>query len=75
MTTRNGSLLASIGEAMFGDHWMQPLGEALRVHKRTIRRWRDGDYPIPDGIWAELRELCWKRSTALETLARLLPRE
>lgn len=62
---RNGALLARIGAAMFGEHWLNPLSAGLGVNVRTVRRWRDDDFDIPDGIWPLLAALCKQRAVDL----------
>lgn len=61
--------LREVGEALYGSHWTAPLGEALDVADRTMRRWANGEFSIPDGIWPELAKLCRSRGRALERLA------
>lgn len=57
--------LIEIGMLLYGPHWHQPLGVALRVSRRTIMRWAAGT-PIPPGIPAELAELCDTRAGKLQ---------
>lgn len=65
---RNGALLARIGAAMFGEHWLNPLSAGLGVNVRTVRRWRDDEFTIPDGVWDALRVTCHKRADILRDL-------
>jgi len=67
--TRNGALLRRIGEALFGPHWLNPLSDLLGVNPRTVRRWRDNEFIIPDDVWTRLSRLCWTRAKKLEDLA------
>lgn len=61
--------LRAAGEALHGERWQSPLAEALAVNRRTIKRWVDGDWPIPDAITAEIAVLLAARQAQI---ARLL---
>jgi hypothetical protein len=39
-------LLEAMGLALFGEHFMGPLADALEVNRETIRRWLKGDTPL-----------------------------
>lgn len=54
----NPETLRAVGNALYGPKWLYPLSEALGVHERTMRRWRDDQFTIPNGIWDELTTLC-----------------
>ena len=57
------------GEALFGPEWRRELSRRLGVNERQIRRWANGEYDPPAGIWNELAELCLVRSVVLSRLA------
>lgn len=48
------AFLSRIGEALYGEHWQNALGEDLDINERTVRRWRAGDTEVPLGVWKEL---------------------
>lgn len=70
--TLSPALLREIGEARFGPLWVLPTARRLGRSRKTIERWRDGAWPIPEDVWpvlaADLRE---HRSTLGELLRRL----
>lgn len=61
--------LREAGEALYGNQWQMALSLDLQVSDRTMRRWANGEFGIPDGIWPELAKLCRSRGRALERLA------
>lgn len=67
--------LETAGRALYGDGWRKPLGGALRVHERTVRRWHAGAHPIPHGVRVEIARLCRERSAELVRIATGLWRE
>lgn len=69
-----GALLREIGEAMDGDRWMTAMARRRQVNERTVRRWASGEFPIPAGLWAELRDDIRARRVDLGELLRKLPR-
>lgn len=42
--------LEIVGENLFGMHWVSEMAARLGVTPRTIRRWSNGEYPIPDEV-------------------------
>lgn len=44
-------------EALWGDDWIAPLSEVLRVNRRTVERWKSGEIEPPQSIVAELVRL------------------
>lgn len=56
MAQLGGRLLARAASALFGERWQREAARVLRVNERTIRRWREGSAPIPDGVRGELRD-------------------
>lgn len=62
-------LLIKCGSALFpGKNWKSGLAKALGVDKMTIRRWADGDYPVPDNKAQEIFNLVRFRRDALHKL-------
>lgn len=64
--------LRAVGEALYGPSWQTPLGEALQVADRTVRRWASGETPVPDGVWGDIAKLCATRGNALQRWATKL---
>lgn len=60
--------LRAAGKALYGERWQSPLADSLAVNRRSVKRWVDGDWPIPDRIAAEVDALLAERQT---TIARL----
>ena len=67
MTTPD--LLAAIGRALYGDQFHRAMSAALDVNPRQLRRWLDGEYTPPAGVWADLAALCVSRRVTLAGLA------
>jgi hypothetical protein len=63
------SLLASIGEALFGSDWVSVLAAALQVNRRTVQRWRSGAAPVPSGALTAVADLALARAAELAPLA------
>jgi hypothetical protein len=63
-----------IGEALFGTSFAYPLALDLDVSPRCVQRWASGRMAIPDGIWAELAELCKARRGLLARVEKKLRR-
>jgi hypothetical protein len=60
---------------LYGEHgWRTALAAALNppVHPRTITRWEGGEYVVPEGVEARLRELVAARQRDLAALAEAL---
>lgn len=68
----NPATLSAIGRALYGPSWQKPLSIALTVNDRTLRRWLNGDFDIPQGVWPELVTLCRERGTELASWAEKL---
>ncbi len=63
--------LNEIGEALYGNDWKGQLARDLEVSDRTVRRWANGDAPIPDGLRDDLPGVIANR---IEELRRLKDR-
>lgn len=69
------ALFSKVGEALYGPSWRAALAKALDVAERTVRRWEHGEAAIPDGLRADLANLCRQHSAALAKIAdQLHPR-
>jgi hypothetical protein len=67
-------LLREAGQALYGPLWQTALSRDLEVADRTIRRWANGQNPMPDGLGAELHALLTARGLALAAVRRKLAR-
>lgn len=68
------ALLIETGRALYGSVWRVPLAEELGRNEKTIRRWAAGEFPIPDGVEAELRRLLELRAMDIRHLLQRLDR-
>lgn len=66
------SLLVACGQALYGERWHAPLARDLGVSDRTMRRWAAGQFPVPEGVGADLLKLCEARAVKLGQLAKKL---
>lgn len=71
------ALIASAGEALFGETWQAALARALDVDERRVRHWakaaREGaDYRFPRGLVADLVKLLEARPAILSQAAAAL---
>jgi len=67
-------LLKRVGEALYGPRWQSEVARDLEVSDRTVRRWVDGSYDVPDGVYLDLLALCQERVAELDELVEMLPR-
>lgn len=71
-------LLATIGAALYGPHWIAPLADALGINVRTLQRWANGQFvPSGDsaaGLLADMRKLLVARGRELERVVREIDR-
>ena len=67
-------LLWRVGEALYGPRWQSEIARDLKVSDRTVRRWVDGSYDVPDGVFQDLLALCQERAAELHQLVEILPR-
>lgn len=65
--------LARYGAALTckSEDWRRPLAYLLKVDPRTVRRWANGETPVPESVEAELKRLAAERRNELETLETL----
>lgn len=68
------TLLVEAADTLFGPNHSRPLGEALGVNERTVRRWLNGDAEIPPGVWRDVERLAQERRQMLDDLIERLPR-
>lgn len=61
------TLLAAIGEALYGQSWKVAMAVDLDVDDRSLRRWiQTGE--VPDGVWRDLIALLTDRQDVIESL-------
>ena len=63
-------LFNATGEALFGRAWKAELADRLEVNERQIRRWANGEYEPPSGVWLDLQALIFDRRRTLDELAK-----
>lgn len=56
------------GESLYGSRWHSSLAEALSVDRRTIRRWGNGEWAVPEGAAEDIRRLLAERLKAIQKL-------
>lgn len=66
----NHNLFNKVGELLFGPSWRTRMSEELKVGERTVRRWQNGVHPIPEGVRADLAELCREQAKKLKKMAQ-----
>jgi hypothetical protein len=67
---RTRESFANALQAIFGQTYLGPAGEALGINERTMRRFVADDGPeIPEGVWADLAVLCRAHAERLRLLA------
>ena len=69
---RNAASLRTVGEVLYGGSFHSPLAYDLDVGIRVMQRWSSGKMDIPDGVWAELLELCRARRLAIGRIEKQL---
>lgn len=66
------TLLADVGEALYGPRWQTDLSRDLGVSDRTMRRWVSGSDDVPPGVYRDLRRLVQQRAQKLNDLVEIL---
>jgi hypothetical protein len=59
------STLNRIGSALYGAFWQSRLADDVGVNSRTMRRWLSGEWPMPDTLKDELRQIILRRRQEL----------
>lgn len=65
-------LLRAAGQALHGEFWRVPLAADLGVSHRTVRRWAEGEFRMPEGLSGRLAALLSARGVVLRELAERL---
>ncbi len=63
------NLFREAGEALYGARWQTALAHDLCVADRTVRRWAQGEFDIPPGVWEDIRKLIGERVLVLGHVA------
>jgi hypothetical protein len=77
----NLDLLRAVGEVAFGEFWQSPMAEALRVNRRTINRWKQELWEVPDVLTdgtplkPELHKILVKHERDLAAVKRRIEKE
>lgn len=58
------------GLILFGSSYVGAMAEALGVHRVTVRRWRDGQSPVPAWAWARIEEESQEREKQVAEVRR-----
>jgi hypothetical protein len=70
----DATLLADVGQALWGPTWKGPMAAAVHHQKGAIDAWAAGRQPVPAGVWSELKELMRQRKHELDKLAPRIQR-
>jgi len=61
------TLLAAIGEALYGQSWKTELAGDLKIDDRSLRRWiQTGE--VPEGVWRDLIVVLADRRGVIDSL-------
>lgn len=64
--------LEALGELIYGEGWKAPMSEDLGVARKTVIRWAQGEFKIPDGVHGELLAIAKKKAReAIDRASRL----
>jgi hypothetical protein len=67
--------LIFIGETIYGPAWHASLSRDLSVAERTMRRWINGEKPLPPKIGNELMTICLAQVKRLSILIHELQQQ
>ena len=59
-------LLVNAGENLFGENWVSPLADDLKINRKTIQRYNSGEIAVNQNIAPELVALLSVRKAAIE---------
>lgn len=66
------SVLAQVGQALYGRRWKTALASDLKVTYRTVQNWCTGASPFPDTVVSRLRLIVRSRIEGAERARSLL---
>lgn len=70
----NRTKLKQIGQLIWGERYVAPMGRAIGVSLATAQRWDAGVTPVPDYVEGKLLELLIKRRAEIDkAMAKLKP--
>lgn len=58
------------GEALYGSRWIAEMARTLRCSRRSLERWRDGSWSVPQNIEHEIGLLISARRALLANMER-----
>lgn len=64
--------LIEIGEAIYGKNWKSPMAKDLSVKYRTVLRWANGTFSVPEDIEARLKKAVKVRAEDAQRTANRL---
>ena len=70
----DATLIADVGQALWGPAWKGPMAEAVRHQKSAVADWASSRQPVPAGVWSALGELMRQRRHDLDKLAPRIQR-
>ena len=70
----DATLIADVGQALWGPAWKGPMAEAVRHQKSAVADWASGRQPVPAGVWSGLKELMRQRRHELDKLTPRIQR-
>jgi hypothetical protein len=80
-SSTNLELLRAVGEVAFGEFWQSPMAEALVVNRRTINRWKQKLWEVPDALpdgrplMPELQRILAKHERDLASVKKRIEKE
>jgi hypothetical protein len=60
--------LRVVSQALYGSWTPSALAADLGVSERSVRRWGNSEWPVPDGVWRDVMKLCRNRAAALQKI-------
>jgi hypothetical protein len=64
----DATLIAEVGQALWGPAWKAPMAEAVHHQKGAVADWARGKAAVPAGVWSELREKLRRRRHELDLI-------
>jgi len=68
------AMLEKVCTVLWGTGWRLPLAEAEGYNERSVRRWANGVWNIPDDLWPKLKVRLQHHSDVARALMKKLPR-
>ena len=62
-----------LGRLLFSDFsWQTQLADCLGINRRTVERWANGRYPIPEGVPGDLLKVAKARRKEVDKVIKEL---